>query len=68
MKLAPILKDVILTGQKNNLPHHCITDKNLHIHVVVLHTKTGLKCRLVDKENRNIHAYQLQVLNFQITV
>jgi hypothetical protein len=52
LKLAPILKDAILTGQENNLPHHCITDKDLHIHVVVLHTQTDLKYRLVDKEER----------------
>jgi hypothetical protein len=67
LKLAPILIDAIITGKENNLPHHCITDKDLHIHVVVLHTKTGLKCRLVDKYERNIHEYRLHVLNFQIT-
>jgi hypothetical protein len=39
LKLASILKDAILNDQENNLPHHCITDKDVHIHVVVLHTK-----------------------------
>jgi hypothetical protein len=70
LKLAPILKDAILNGQENNSLYHCITEKDLHIHVVVLHTQTGLKYRLVDKKERYeyIHAYRLHVLNFQITV
>jgi hypothetical protein len=68
MQLAPILKDAVLNDQENNLPQYCITDKNLYHHVVVLHVKTCLKYRLVDKEKRNIHAYRLHVLNFQITM
>ena len=54
---AKRLKDTVFTGQENNLPHHFITDKDWYIHVVVSHTQTDLRYRLVDKEKRNIHAY-----------
>jgi hypothetical protein len=42
------LKDTVLTGQENNLPHHYIIDKDWYIHVVVLHKQTDLRYRLVD--------------------
>jgi len=59
---------MVLTGQENNLPHHFITDKDWYLHVVVLHTQTDQRYRLVDKEKRNIHAYRLHVLSFQIPI
>jgi hypothetical protein len=61
------LKDTLLTGQENNL-HNFRTDKDWYIHVVVLYTQTDLRYMLVDEEKRNIHAYQLNVLNFQIPI
>jgi len=53
---------------KNNLPHHCVTDKVWYIHVVTLYTQTDPKYRLVDKEKRNIHAYLLHVPNLHIPI
>ena len=44
------MKDIVLTGQENNSPHHSITEKDCYIHVVVLHTQTDIRYRLVDKE------------------
>jgi len=49
-KIFEVLKDIVLSGQENNLPHHSITDKAWYIDVVVLHTQTDLRYRLVDKE------------------
>jgi len=57
IKVSTNIKDTVLTGQENNLPHHFITDKGWYIHVVVLHTQTDLRYGLVDKEKRNIHAF-----------
>jgi len=42
---------------KNNLLHHCITDKDWYIHVVTLYTKQDVKYRLVVKEKTNINVY-----------
>jgi hypothetical protein len=41
---------------------------NTQDHVVVLHTQTDLRYRLVDKEESNIYAYCLHMLNFQIPI
>ena len=41
---------MVLPGQENNLPHHCVTDKDWYIHVVVLHKQTDLRNRLVDTD------------------
>jgi len=48
--LSTSLKDTVLTGQENNLPQHCVTDKIWYIHVVVLYTQTDLTYGLVDKK------------------
>ena len=37
---------------KNDLLHHCITDKDRYINVVMLYTEQDLKYRLVVKEER----------------
>jgi len=57
---------MVLPGQENNLPRHCVTDKDWYIHVVVLYTQTDLRYGLVDQDERNVLAYRLHALNFQI--
>ena len=42
---------------KNNLLHHCITDKDWYIHVVMLYTQHNLKYKLIVKEKRNMSVY-----------
>jgi len=46
---------MVLPGQENNLPHHCVTDKVWYIDVVVLYTQTDLRYRLVDKKGTYMH-------------
>ena len=50
---------------KNNLQHHCITDKYLYVHVVTLYTQHDLKNKIVVKEKRNKNVYLFNVPKFQ---
>ena len=55
--MSTSLKDGVLTGQENYLPHYCITDKYWYIHVFILYTQTDVKYRSVVKEKRNLKVY-----------
>jgi hypothetical protein len=44
------IKRIQYLGTKNNLLHHCISDKDWYVHVATLYTLQDLKYRFVVKE------------------
>jgi len=61
-KKNPQLKGYSTYWTKNNLLHHCVTDKDWYIQVVTLYTQQNLKYILAVKEKRNVNACNVNVI------
>jgi len=65
---GPLCTPYSTNWTKNNLPHHCITDKDWYIQVVTLYMQQDLKYGLVVKDKRNMNIYLFNVPNLQILI